>query len=66
MATDASILRRKLSAILMVNVSGFSWMMGRDEEETTALIRECHTRTQSLVEAHKGWVVDTAGDPVGV
>src|SRR5215510_87591 len=64
MATEASTPRRKLSAILMVDVSGFSRMMGRDEEGTTALIREFHTRTQSLVEAHEGWVVDTAGDSV--
>jgi class 3 adenylate cyclase len=64
MATEASTPRRKLSAILMVDVSGFSRMMGRDEEGTTALIREFHARTQSLVEAHEGWVVDTAGDSV--
>src|SRR5215831_15820556 len=64
MATEASTPRRKLSAILMVDVSGFSRMMGRDEEGTTALIREFHTRTRALVEAHEGWVVDTAGDSV--
>src|SRR5712691_10394802 len=64
MATEASTPRRKLSAILMVDVSGFSRMMGRDEEGTTALIRDFHTRTQSLVEAHEGRVVDTAGDSV--
>src|SRR3989442_11262378 len=64
MTTEASTPRRKLSAILMVDVSGFSRMMGRDEEGTTALIREFHTRTRSLVEAHAGWVVDTAGASV--
>ncbi len=64
MATEASTPRRKLSAILMVDVSGFSRMMGRDEEGTTALIRDFHTRTRALVEAHEGWVVDTAGDSV--
>src|SRR5262245_9885314 len=56
--------RRKLSAILMVDVSGFSRMMGRDEEKTTALIREFHDRTKGLVESHQGRVVDTAGDSV--
>jgi len=64
MATEASAPRRKLSAILMVDVSGFSRMMGRDEEGTTALIREFHDRTQGLVESHEGRVVDTAGDSV--
>jgi len=56
--------RRKLSAILMVDVSGFSRMMGRDEEGTTALIREFHDRTKKLVDSHQGRVVDTAGDSV--
>src|SRR5262245_25131241 len=64
MTTEASAPRRKLSAILMVDVSGFSRMMGRNEERTTALIREFHDRTQGLVEAHQGRVVDTAGDSV--
>lgn len=64
MTTDASAPRRKLSAILMIDVSGFSRMMGRNEERTTALIREFHDRTTGLVEAHQGRVVDTAGDSV--
>jgi class 3 adenylate cyclase len=64
MSTEASVPRRKLSAILMVDVSGFSRMMGRDEEGTTRLIREFHERTKSLVESHQGRVVDTAGDSV--
>jgi class 3 adenylate cyclase len=64
MATAASTPRRKLSAILMVDVSGFSRMMGRDEEGTTALIREFHDRTLKLVESREGRVVDTAGDSV--
>jgi class 3 adenylate cyclase len=62
MATEASSPRRKLSAIVMVDVSGFSRMMGRDEEGTTARIREFHSRIRSIVETHEGRVVDTAGD----
>ena len=64
MATEPSAPRRKLSAIVMVDVSGFSRMMGRDEEGTTARIREFHSRIRSVVEAHEGRVVDTAGDSV--
>src|SRR5215471_17626861 len=64
MTTEASVPRRKLSAIVMVDVSGFSRMMERNEERTTALIREFHDRTQGLVESHQGRVVDTAGDSV--
>ena len=62
MTPDATGPRRKLSAILMVDVSGFSRMMGRNEERTTRLIREFHERTKRLVETHEGRVVDTAGD----
>ena len=64
MPTDTPRQRRKLSAILMVDVSGFSRMMGQNEEGTTVLIREFHARTQALVEDHEGRVVDTAGDSV--
>jgi class 3 adenylate cyclase len=64
MGIETSAPRRKLSAILMVDVSGFSRLMGRDEERTTALIREFHDRTRGLVQAHDGRVVDTAGDSV--
>jgi len=64
MPTETSAPRRKLSAIVMVDVSGFSRMMGRDEERTTARIREFHERTKGLVESHEGRVVDTAGDSV--
>ncbi len=56
--------RRKLSAILMADVSGFSRMMGRDEEGTTARIQEFHRRVRGRVEGHEGRVVDTAGDSV--
>jgi class 3 adenylate cyclase len=64
MTGEASASRRKLSAILMIDVAGFSRLMGRDEEGTTALIREFHDRTQGLVQAHAGRVVDTGGDSV--
>jgi class 3 adenylate cyclase len=64
MTIEASAPRRKLSAILMIDVAGFSRMMGQDEERTIVLIREFHERTQGLVEAHAGRVVDTAGDSV--
>lgn len=56
--------RRKLSAILMADVSGFSRMMGRDEERTTELIQDFHGRVEDVVSGHEGRVVDTAGDSV--
>ena len=48
----------------MADVSGFSAMMGRDEERTTALIQEFHQRVEKTVQEHEGRVVDTAGDSV--
>jgi class 3 adenylate cyclase len=62
MATETTSPRRKLSAIVMVDVSGFSRMMGRDEEGTTARIRELQLRIRSIVESYEGRIVDTAGD----
>ena len=64
MAEQPPKQRRKLTAILMADVSGFSRMMGADEVGMTARIREFHARTKSIVEGHEGRVVDTAGDSV--
>jgi len=56
--------RRKLSAIMVADVSGFSRMMGVDEEATVDQIKEFHRHVKSLVERFEGRVVDTAGDSV--
>ena len=40
MTTDSPGPRRKLSAIVMVDVSDFSRLMGRNEERATALIHQ--------------------------
>lgn len=64
MATEETRQRRKLSAILMADVSGFSRMMAYAEERTTALIRDFHRRVEAIVASREGRVVDTAGDSV--
>ncbi|HTO53553.1 MAG TPA: adenylate/guanylate cyclase domain-containing protein [Myxococcota bacterium] len=64
MEAESPRSRRKLAAILMVDVSGFSRMMERDEEWTTRAIRAFHARAESRVREHEGRVVDTAGDSV--
>jgi class 3 adenylate cyclase len=61
---EAPRARRKLAAILMADVSGFSRMMERDEEWTTRAIRAFHARVDGRVREHEGRVVDTAGDSV--
>src|SRR5881409_588407 len=54
--------RRKLSAIMMIDVSGFSRMMGADEEKTVGLIQAFHRDMKALVEEFEGRLVNTAGD----
>jgi class 3 adenylate cyclase len=61
---EAPRARRKLAAILMIDVSGFSRLMERDEEWTTRAIRAFHARVDARVREHEGRVVDTAGDSV--
>jgi class 3 adenylate cyclase len=61
---DSPRRHRKLSAIMMADVSGFSRMMGSDEEATVDLIQDFHRRVALLVEDSEGRVVDTAGDSV--
>jgi class 3 adenylate cyclase len=61
---EAPRSRRKLAAILMVDVSGFSRLMERDEEWTTREIRAFQARAERRVREHEGRVVDTAGDSV--
>ena len=64
MAEEPVRSRRKLAAILMVDVSGFSRMMARDEEWTTREIQAFHERVRERVAQFEGRVVDTAGDSV--
>ncbi len=56
--------RRKLSAIMMADVKGFSAMMGTDEDATVDLIKAFHDRVRTLVHEFEGRIVDTAGDSV--
>jgi len=49
---------------MLADVSGFSRMMGADEEATVDQIKEFHRQLKALVEEFEGRVVDTAGDSV--
>lgn len=64
MADERVASRRKLAAILMIDVSGFSRLMTRDEEGTTREIQAFHERVDARVGEFQGRVVDTAGDSV--
>src|SRR3990172_8657822 len=52
---------RRLAAILMLDIVGFSVMMGRDDEATTTRVVGFHRSIGWLVEDHRGRVVDPAG-----
>jgi len=56
--------RRKLSAIMMADVCGFSRRMGENDERTVDLIQDFHRRVEQEVREFEGRVVDTAGDSV--
>ena len=56
--------RRKLAAIMMADVTGYSRMMGEDEDRTIRLIKAFHEQVQLAVGEFEGRVVNTAGDSV--
>jgi adenylate cyclase len=56
--------RRKLVAILSADVKGYSRLMGDDDEATVRSIIACRGVVTSLVEGHRGRVVDSPGDNI--
>jgi class 3 adenylate cyclase/pimeloyl-ACP methyl ester carboxylesterase len=60
--TDARVERR-LAAVLAADVSGYSRLMGRDEERTLAGLKEVRASlVDPTVAAHHGRIVKTTGD----
>lgn len=57
-----SSVQRKLAAILMADVKGYSRLMGTDEEATLHQLREYQEITRRLIEEHHGRLVDAPGD----
>src|SRR5712692_394537 len=57
-------MERKLAAILSADVAGYSRLMGEDEEGTIRTLTACRVVTDSLIQQHRGRVVNTAGDSV--
>jgi class 3 adenylate cyclase len=57
-------LERRLAAILVADVAGYSRLMGADEEGTARTLREHHVVTDALVEKHGGRLVKSTGDGV--
>src|ERR671931_1108341 len=55
-------IERKLAAILSADVKGYSRLMGEDEEATIRTLTAYRTVMTTLIEQHRGRVVDAPGD----
>jgi adenylate cyclase len=55
-------LKRKLTAILSADVKGYSRLMGEDEEWTVRTLKVYKDVMGSLIQQHRGRVVDATGD----
>ncbi len=55
-------MERKLAAILSADVQGYSRLMGDDEEATIRTLTAYREVMTSLIEQHRGRVVDSPGD----
>src|SRR5256885_14928460 len=55
-------MERKLAAILSTDVKGYSRLMGEDEEATTRTLTAYRTVMATLIQRHRGRVVDSPGD----
>ena len=55
-------VKRKLTAILSADVKGYSRLMGEDEEWTVRTLNVYKDVMGSLIQQHRGRVVDSTGD----
>jgi adenylate cyclase len=55
-------MERKLTAILSADVKGYSRLMGEDEEATIRTLTSYRAVMTSLIQRHRGRVVDSPGD----
>jgi adenylate cyclase len=56
--------KRKLTAILSADVEGYSRLMAEDEEATVRTITAYREVVATVVEKHRGRVVDSPGDNI--
>jgi adenylate cyclase len=55
-------MERKLTAILSADVKGYSRLMGEDEEATIRTLTAYQQTMATLIQQHRGRVVDSPGD----
>ena len=54
--------KRKLTAIFSADVSGYSRLKGEDEESTVKTLESYKGVMSTLINEHRGRVVDSTGD----
>lgn len=59
---EPSSVNRKLTAILVADVQGYSRLMGLDEEQTLRRLREYQGLIKELIVEHRGRLIDAPGD----
>jgi adenylate cyclase len=59
-----AITERKLTTILSADAVGYSRLMGQDESGTFATLKAYRDLTTERIAAHRGQVVNTAGDSI--
>src|SRR5262245_49802868 len=57
-------MKERLAAILVADAAGYSRLMAADQRSALAALDACREVFRSQVQAHRGRVVDTAGDSV--
>jgi adenylate cyclase len=62
--TDAGANRQRLAAILVADAAGYSRLMSIDEAGTVASLDAARAIFRRTIEAHRGRVIDMAGDSV--
>ena len=60
--TSAVGMERKLAAIFSTDVAGYSRLMGEDEEATIHTLTAYRALISSLIQQHRGRVIDSPGD----
>src|SRR5262245_40987512 len=61
---DETHVERRLAAILVADIAGYSRLMAEDEAATVATLKGHQAVVLPLVEAHGGRIQDTAGDGI--
>src|SRR5262249_3114968 len=61
---DETQVERRLAAILVADIAGYSRLMAEDEAATVAAIKGHQAVVLPMVEAHGGRIQDTAGDGI--